>query len=156
MADVSKLINVDRLLKKLQALEIRSKQLHDGSVIVGYSAAYAIYVHEDMSKTHGAAYNTKYASEIKEGLTKTGKVKKGWKGKTDRGSNQQAKFLEQPAREMGGPGGELAQIVTEQVVQGVPMQKALLVAGEALLRESMMIVPVETGNLKGSGFVAEG
>ena len=153
---VSKILNVDRLLKKLRAIENKSKATHDGSVVVGYNAGYAVYVHEDMNKAHGAAYNAKYAAEIASGLTPSGKVKKGWKGRTNRGADQQAKFLEKPVREMGRPGGELAQIVTEQVTHGVPLVKALLVAGEALLRASQEIVPVETGNLKGSGFVEPG
>ena len=59
------------------------------SVIVGYTAEYAVYVHEDMEKAHGEAYNKKYAMKIVAGI----------KGYHTRGENQQAKFLEKPARE---------------------------------------------------------
>lgn len=56
-------------------------------VNVGFTAAYAIYVHENLDAAHGAAYNTKYADDIKAGRKKA------------RGPNQQAKFVERPARE---------------------------------------------------------
>ena len=62
-------------------------------VIVGYTAAYAIYVHEITTAAHGKAYNTKYAREI--AAAKTPAEKKIW---FRRGPNQQAKFLETPAR----------------------------------------------------------
>ncbi len=55
-------------------------------VRVGYTAAYAIFVHENLDALHGAAYNAFYADEIAKGLKK------------NRGKNQQAKFLEGPAR----------------------------------------------------------
>ena len=56
--------------------------------IVGYTAKYAVYVHEDLNKAHGAAYNNKYAKQI------AAKVK-GFKRKKP---EEQAKFLERPAR----------------------------------------------------------
>jgi hypothetical protein len=33
-------------------------------VVIGYSAPYAIYAHEDRQNTHGAAFNAKHAEEI--------------------------------------------------------------------------------------------
>ena len=56
-------------------------------VIVGYTANYAVFVHEDMSKAHGQAFNIKHRDEIASGAA------------PNRGENQQAKFLEKPARE---------------------------------------------------------
>jgi hypothetical protein len=56
-------------------------------VTVGYTAKYAIYVHEDLELRHGADYNAWYAEEIEAGI------------KHARGENQQAKFLEQPFRQ---------------------------------------------------------
>jgi len=53
---------------------------------VGYTAEYAIYVHENLDAVHGAEYNQKYA----DGSEK------------QRGPNQKAKFLEDPAREERG------------------------------------------------------
>jgi len=60
-------------------------------VVVGYTALYAAYVHEDQSAAHGAAFNLKYATEI---------AKYGGRHKTyfRRGENQKAKFLEDPAK----------------------------------------------------------
>ena len=36
---------------------------------VSYHAPYAVYVHEDPTKAHGAEFNIKYADEIAKGLT---------------------------------------------------------------------------------------
>ena len=62
---------------------------------------------------------------------------------------KQWKFLEQPAREKER---EIAQTVVEAVKRGHPLLKALLRAGEFLQAASQRIVPVKTGNLKGSAF----
>ena len=62
----------------------------DTDIVVGYGSEacnYAIYVHEDLDKAHGKAFNIKYAKEITAGTM------------PNRGENQQAKFLERPARE---------------------------------------------------------
>ena len=66
-------------------------------VIVGYTAAYAVYVHENLEALHGAAYNAAHSKRIAEAVrTKTSTVRSG---SFARGANQQAKFLERPARE---------------------------------------------------------
>jgi hypothetical protein len=59
-------------------------------VFMGYTAAYALWVHENLDAAHGSAFNAKHAAAIKLGL------------KRKRGPNQQAKFLERPAREKRG------------------------------------------------------
>ena len=66
-------------------------------IVVGYTAEYAAYVHEDLEKAHGKAFNIKHASEI---ATAKG-MKRGTAagGMFKRGEDQQAKFLEKPARE---------------------------------------------------------
>ena len=59
-------------------------------IVVGYGSegvGYAVFVHEDLNKVHGRAFNIKHAKEIAAGKT------------PNRGENQQAKFLERPARE---------------------------------------------------------
>ena len=56
-------------------------------VIVGYTANYAVFVHEDLTKSHGQAFNVKHRDEIAAGNT------------PNRNDNQQAKFLEKPSRE---------------------------------------------------------
>lgn len=85
-------------------------------VIVGYTAAYALYVHEDLEAHHPVG---------------------------------QAKYLEQPAREMRK---ELAVIVQKVVKAGGTLEQGLLIAGLRLQRASQMLVPVDTGNLKASAF----
>lgn len=59
----------------------------DAVASVGYTAAYALYVHENLDAVHGSAYNAKYADEIAAGKLHT------------RGPNQQARFLIEPAIE---------------------------------------------------------
>lgn len=69
----------------------------DADVIVVYNADYAAYVHEDLDKLHGRAFNIRYAKEIAAAKgTKRGTAAGGM---FNRGVNQQAKFLEKPARE---------------------------------------------------------
>ena len=66
-------------------------------IIVGYTAEYAVYVHEDLEKAHGEAFNIKHAREIAAAAgTPRGTAKGGF---FKRGKDQQAKFLEKPARE---------------------------------------------------------
>ena len=64
-------------------------------VTVGYTAEYATYVHEDLDKAHGTAFNVKHADEIRS-ATKKQRTAAG--GLFNRGEEQQAKFLETPAR----------------------------------------------------------
>lgn len=69
---------------------------------VGYTASYAIFVHEDPDAAHGAAFNAKYADEL--ALAKKLKRRKGGLPaslemfRNSRGPNQQYKFLEMPFR----------------------------------------------------------
>lgn len=87
---------------------------HEGSgaqtvVIVGYTAEYAVYVHEIVEAAHGEAYNQKYAKQI---AAKDKYWYKGeWRVYHKRGKNQQAKFLEQPLRENRN---ELRKIIREE------------------------------------------
>ncbi len=62
---------------------------------------------------------------------------------------RQAKFLEQPAREMST---ELLKIVETTMKAGGTMTQGLKLAGLALQRASMKLVPIDTGNLRGSAF----
>lgn len=84
---------------------------YHADIVVGYTASYAVYVHEDLTVAHGHEFNVKYADEIaKHGVWSSdiktqrttfkstspgGTAKGGW---FPRGENQQAKFLERPAR----------------------------------------------------------
>ena len=60
--------------------------IKNGQVFVAYDDPKAIYVHERVDLAHGAEYNAKHADDIAAGK------------KFARGPNQQAKFLESPAR----------------------------------------------------------
>lgn len=77
-------------------------------VIVGYTAGYAVYVHENLEAVHGAAFNIKYAAMITDS-----KNKKQVKQYT-RGPNQQAKFLEAPCRTKRG---EIIDIIKQEVLK---------------------------------------
>lgn len=59
----------------------------------------------------------------------------------------QAKFLEQPARELAK---ELTGIVRDAVKKGTPLPQALLLAGLRLQREAQLLCPVATGLLRNS------
>ena len=65
---------------------------------------------------------------------------------------KQAKYLEAPARTLSK---ELADIVMRAATRKVPLRKALLLAGLRLQRESQQLVPVDTGNLRGSAYTVE-
>ena len=67
---------------------------------VGYTASYGIYVHENLSVTHGRAYNRKHAVDIAAGLL------------SSRGENQKAKFLEDPAKRLRG---DVLRIISKEV-----------------------------------------
>ena len=69
-------------------------------IIVGYTADYAVFVHEDLEKRHGQAFNQYYATEIANAEGTSSGTAKG--GLFNRGENQQAKFLEKPARDERG------------------------------------------------------
>lgn len=63
----------------------------------------------------------------------------------------QAKFLEQPAREMNSS-GEGSKIVKSVLQGGGTLEQALYTAGLELQRRSQQICPVDTGALKASAF----
>lgn len=69
-------------------------------VTVGYTANYAIFVHENLDAAHGAAFNAKYARELAHARSLRRRRKGGTTGPFahNRGENQQAKFLESPLR----------------------------------------------------------
>lgn len=70
-------------------------------VTVGYTAAYAVFVHENLDAAHGAVFNAKYAAELAHAAELRRKKLGGTTGpfRHDRGANQQAKFLEKPFRD---------------------------------------------------------
>jgi hypothetical protein len=158
---------LENLQRRLEKLKVDAKNV---SVIVGYTAGYAIYVHENLEARHGAAWNAAYITQ-KMGVDKKGnaKVTYGWtaeavakgyhlkadgtaKKPTPKNPNQQAKYLEQPARMYAR---EIGDIVIDGVKRGLTLLKALKLGGLFLQRMSMEIVPMDTGHLKTTAFLRE-
>ena len=77
---------------------------YTAEVAVGYTAAYAVYVHEVLTNAHGRAYNLKHAKDIALGIL------------NDRGENQKAKFLEDPVKRMGKP---ILKIISDELKKGL-------------------------------------
>jgi len=73
-------------------------------ISVGYTASYAIYVHEVLTNAHGRAYNLKHAKEIASGIL------------SSRGENQKAKFLEDPVKRMRQP---IWKIISDELRKGM-------------------------------------
>jgi predicted cobalt transporter CbtA len=115
----------------LQRMAAKTRKDTKASVLVGYTASYALFVHENV--------------EMKLYGQKRRKPSKGFYW----GPAGQAKFLEQPAR-MLQP--ELSKIVATALQKGSTMAQALVLAGLRLQRESQKLVPIDTGNLKNSAF----
>ena len=82
-------------------------------------------------------YNAEYAVYVHENLEMRHR------------EGKQAKYLEQPAREKQG---EIADIVRNVTKKTGSLLAGLLMGGQFLQRASQEIVPVKTGNLKGSAF----
>lgn len=110
--------NLESLIRKLRDKAAKAKTEKAGSVTVGYTQAYAIYVHENLEAYH-----------------KVG----------------QAKYLEQPARQLNAD-GTIVSIIKEALRKKNTMSQALVKAGLKLQRESQLLVPVDTGALKNSAF----
>lgn len=86
-----KLVPVDYGILKASGFVRSTHRNRKFAVTVGYSAEYAVYVHENLDALHGAAFNRAYAKEL-AAKPKTGPFRHS------RGPNQQAKFLEVPAK----------------------------------------------------------
>lgn len=128
---MAKIQNLERLVGKLRGMAAKAKADKEASVLVGYTAEYAIYVHEDMEA---------------EWL---GQPRKSGKGVYWGPSLYGPKFLEGPFREFKTV---LFQIVAKAMKGKQTMAQALLLAGLRLQRESQLRVPVEYGNLRASAF----
>lgn len=146
---MAKLQNIEALRAKMRKI---AGQYVEASVAVGYTAAYAVYVHENLEmKLKGIS------RDPRERQTKSGKHldtprdrKTEPKGSFwDPQGQGQAKFLEAPARYLKS---ELAAIVVRWMKRKASMCMALYQAGLRLQAESQTLVPVDTGNLKSRAF----
>lgn len=103
------------LRSKLKSMAKKYGTTNGVSVVVGYSAEYAIYVHEDLQANH------------------------------PRGG--EAQFLAKAAKAMNS---QIPSLVRKYVKNGVHLISALTIIGLKIQRDSQKLVPVDTGNLKGS------
>lgn len=112
------------MVAQLRAKAAKSLKDDNVSVIVGYTQAYAVYVHENLTARHPVG---------------------------------QAKYLEQPARQLSSD-GTLGRIVRQAKQNGQTMAQGLLLAGLRLQRDSQALVPIDTGALRASAFtrISEG
>lgn len=144
-----KIIDSRPVLRKFEALERESRRQNNGDVNVGFAASYALSVHENLEAAHGEEFNRKHAKDIGRKITRG--PRKGKIAEHKRGPGQQAKYLEQPYREMNSS-GETRRNIVSAIKGGASVIQALLLAGLKIQAASQKIVPVELGNLKGSAF----
>lgn len=129
--------NLKEVTDAIRALKQRFGGKTIVSVAVGYRGCnYALWVHEASGKLKG---------QPRKGNHPDGTPRKGnyWD------PNGIPKFLEKPARELSS---NVAQVVTDQLKSGTPLDQALFVGGLLIQRESQLSVPVDTGFLKASAF----
>lgn len=123
-------------MEKLVAVLRRkaAEAMKDGSpaVIVGYTAAYALWVHEAPMKLKGQPRRRPHKGRY-------------W----DPQGRAQGKFLEYPAKMRAR---EIANVIKEALRAGKTWAESLLLGGLFLQRESQKLVPVDSGNLKASAF----
>ncbi len=149
-----KMEGFDKVASTLNRLAKKYGDAPTVSVIVGYTSAYAVHVHENIEmKWRG--FPRDMSVRLIKGIAVTGFNSGGsgsgkglfWEGGS--GGQGQAKFLEQPARELKR---EFSKIIVTACSRGAKLEQALLMAGLRLQRESQQLVPVDTGNLKASAF----
>src|SRR5688572_32334240 len=127
---MAKIEGVDDVIKALKQKGVEAGGDGKPSVLVGYTAEYALYVHENRERKL-------------DGEPRPSGLGHYW------GPKGRPGFLLDVMREMTD---ELRGIVTEMMKKGQPMIQALYLAGLRLQRESMQNVPVEYGFLRASAF----
>lgn len=133
MSNVLRVEGVDKILQQIGERVKKTVQDLNAVVAVGYSTAYALYVHENI--------------EMKwRGLPRRHPAKGVYWG-----PKGQAKFLEQPFRELNRS-GVTGDIVRKALLRGATMSQALVLAGLRIQRDSQKLVPIDTGTLKNSAF----
>lgn len=127
-------VEIKGVQKVLDNFDVRAKKDGQvGVVLVGYTAKYALFIHENMEpKTLG------------KGVPRPSGLGEYW-GPSQYGP----KFLEGPLREFAK---ELRDIVATAIKNGATLLQGVLLAGLRLQRESQLRVPVEYGFLKASAF----
>jgi hypothetical protein len=124
-------VSIEGVAKLTARLNQMKRSIKDGvDVEVGFAAPYALFVHENLE------------------MKLKGQPRPSGKG-VYWGPSGQAKYLEQPAREMRG---ELGKLVGKLVKAGTSFEDALMIAGLKLQRAAQKLVPVEYGELRQSAF----
>ena len=124
--------NLDSIVKAMRKRVAKIAEDAKCSVVIGYTAYYALYVHENLDpKTIGM------------NIPRPSGLGVFW------GPAGQPKFLEAPFRDNRD---KYAAIVRNALKAGLTLKQALLLAGLELQRDSMELVPVEYGNLRASAF----
>jgi hypothetical protein len=182
MAHIERIKKLEEALRKKLATYTNGK--FQVSVIVGYTAGYALFVHENLEmkwkglpRDHtrwtqkflrgrvgkGKRLDSDWLSTAMTSLITSGKERDPARQKARKELKQprpkgyywdpqgqaRSKFLEFPARELAG---ELGWLAAEAFKNGKNLLNALYIAGLHLQRASQSLVPVDTGNLKGSAF----
>lgn len=145
MAKVEGLTLLVKNIKKLEAKMVSTlaKKGAGGSVIVGYTASYALWVHEMIKGApHPPKSNAQRRAMFASIREREARGHVSWEV-------GQPKFLEQPARTQQR---EMRAIVNKAVMEGKTMIQALLLAGLYLQAESQRLCPIDTGNLRASAF----
>ena len=127
-------MNARATLDQLRARLSKSQQCDDTSFVVGYTAHYALYVHEKIE------------------MKWRGLKRKGGLPGVYWGPGGEAKFLEGPFRRLANT---LAQLIVDRYKSTGSMRSAILVAALRLQRESQLLTPMVTGHLRNSAFTRE-
>ena len=148
MAIAAKVEGVERVLAALKQL---ARERISENCVVGYTAAYALWVHENRAmkwRGYPRDRSVRRSDEGGQTIARTGFAASQGKG-LFWGPKGRAGFLLDVAREMSS---ELGQMVFKGLKRGLTVGKALLLAGLRLQRESQLNVPVEFGALRASAF----
>lgn len=146
---------LDKLVKVLHAIREKYDRGVEHSVNVGFKAAYAMPVHENVEMKWRGLPRDSSLTKSGSGFRKksSGRFAKAGKKGVYWGPHGQAKFLEQPARENQA---KYAHIVSSVIEETGNVQDGLVAAGLALQADAQELVPILTGNLKASAFTELG
>lgn len=151
---MAKIENLDRVITQMRRKAAAKMHDLDVSVAIGYTANYALYIHENQEiHPPGMLLKGQPRPGSKTFTVQSGKNVGKMSNRTgyywDPQGRAQPKFLEGPFRTNRKKYGT---IVMNALRKGMTMAQALLMAGLELQRDSMLLVPVDTGNLKASAF----
>ena len=163
MAKVIEIKGLAKAQANIAKLIAKARKDENTGVEVGYTASYAIYVHENMNPVNLPTGSGAQIIAVSQGAGLKGRARKqvleagGAKPRKSHlgyywgPSFYGPKFLEGPAKAMAG---ELGKIIASTMSTGRTFLEGMLAAGLRLQRESQKLVPVEYGNLINSAYTA--